>query len=249
MTITLLQLALAATVLTADAAPQGGSPWGNLKVQFVYDGVPPAAARLNVPANVLAGRAAPLREDLVVDSQGGVKNIVVYVRTKDVTVHPRAMRGVQNQVVMEADGLRFEPHVLPMLVTQTLEFRNSEAFAINANLSELGGPGANPLLKPGARFLYTYQRSQSIGQSVTCNVLPWYKAYVLPRDNPYVAVSGSDGSLEISGLPLGELEFQVWHERAGYVHTSELPKGRFNFHVQPGDNDMGVIKLAPQVFN
>ena len=42
------------------------------------------------------------------------------------------------------------------------------------------------------------------------------KAYMLPRENGYFAVSADDGSFEIANLPAGEeLEIQVWHESAG----------------------------------
>ena len=46
----------------------------------------------------------------------------------------------------------------------------------------------------------------------------------------------------------GGLEFQVWHERVGYIETPAWPRGRFEVEIRPGGNDLGTIKLAPDIF-
>jgi len=62
---------------------------------------------------------------------------------------------------------------------------------------------------------------------IACNYHPWESAFVLPRDNPYAAVTKMDGTFTISKLPVGELEFQVWHEKIGYLQTPQWTRGRF----------------------
>ena len=77
------------------------------------------------------------------------------------------------------------------------------------------------------------------------------KGYVLPRDNPYFAVSGADGKFEIKDLPVGKLEFQVWQEKAGNFKdytTGGWKSGRFEFDIKAGDNDLGTIKFDPKLF-
>jgi hypothetical protein len=72
--------------------------------------------------------------------------------------------------------------------------------------------------------------------------------YVLPRDNPYAAVSGDDGSFEIKNLPAGTWEFQVWQEAAGNLAAKpEWKKGKFKLQIKPGDNDLGVIQVSPSL--
>jgi hypothetical protein len=77
------------------------------------------------------------------------------------------------------------------------------------------------------------------------------KGYILPRNNPYAAVSKEDGTFKIEKLPVGELEFQVWQERMGYVDLPSakpaMPKGRFKITIKPGANDLGVIKVDPKL--
>jgi hypothetical protein len=75
---------------------------------------------------------------------------------------------------------------------------------------------------------------------------PWAKSQVFVHRNPFVAVSQSDGSFSLPNLPSGEWEFQVWHERGGYIGF--WPKGRFKQVIKQGDNSLGTIKLKPEYF-
>ena len=60
------------------------------------------------------------------------------------------------------------------------------------------------------------------------------KGYVLPRDNPYAVISGQDGVFKLDKLPVGELEIQVWHEKAGYVAIPGWERGRFKVQIAKG---------------
>ncbi len=83
---------------------------------------------------------------------------------------------------------------------------------------------------------------------VVCNIHPWMRAWLLPRDNPYAAVSGTDGSFVLAKLPVGEWEFQAWHEQGGWPRVPGWNRGRFKVRIKPGRNDLGTIKLAPAQF-
>jgi hypothetical protein len=98
----------------------------------------------------------------------------------------------------------------------------------------------NPLLPPMGNQPYSFNREQTIPQPVSCNIHPWMKGYVLPRSNPYFAVSAADGSFTIKNLPAGEHEFQVWHEAVGYlVAMPEWKTGKFKTTIKPGKNVVG----------
>ena len=127
--------------------------------------------------------------------------------------------------------------------------KNSDPVGHNSNLQPLGDTAINPLLPPGGQAPYKFNKKQSIPQQVTCNIHPWMKGYILPRDNPYAAVSAKDGTLTIKNLPTGDLEFQAWHEKAGYVDTPAWPKGKFTHNIKAGANDLGTIKLGAALFN
>jgi hypothetical protein len=45
-------------------------------------------------------------------------------------------------------------------------------------------------------------------------------SFHFPIEHPWAAVTDQDGNFEITGLPAGELDFRLWHERMGYVERS-----------------------------
>lgn len=231
--------------------------WGNLSGRFVYDGPPPERAKLNVNKDVEYFGDRDLRdESLIVAPDGGLANVVVYLRTKKVPIHPDYEKQAHAKVVLDNKGGRFEPHILPVWLSQTLVIRNADPCGHNSNLQPIADVGINPLIASGGEIEHRFNRAQNIPVPVSCNIHPWMRAYVLPRPNPYVAVSKPDGTFEIKNLPAGmELEFQVWQEKAGYVTKATVngkpvqwKRGRFKMTLKPGDNDLDTIKLPPEIF-
>ncbi|HEY1600139.1 MAG TPA: methylamine utilization protein [Pirellulales bacterium] len=224
--------------------------WGNLKGQFIYNGKAPEPKKLDTTKEPVCVPHNLVDESLLVAPDGGIKNVVIFVRTKkaDLKINP-ALGEPPAQIEIDNKNCRFEPHLLVLQVGQTLLVKNSDPFSHNSNVTEIGGQGANPLIAPGKEATYKYVRSQMVPQPVACNIHPWMRAFVLPRDNPYFAVSSADGKFEIKDLPVGKLEFQVWQEKAGNVDTKEWPKGRFTMDIKAGDNDLGTVKLDPKLFN
>ena len=233
--------------------------WGDLTGKFVFDGEPPVPAPIEVNRDEQAfGNLGLVDESLLVDPEGGLANVLIYVRTKDVDVHPNFAQNANDQVVLDNKGGRFEPRVLGLRLSQELLVRNPDPVAHNTNISPLGDAGINPLLPPAQQVEHRFNRAQNIPAPVQCNVHPWMKAYVLPRANPYFAVSATDGTFEIEKLPAGtELEFQLWQEKSGYLKdaASENGKlkaserGRFTITLEPGKNDLGDIHVDPKLFD
>ena len=82
------------------------------------------------------------------------------------------------------------------------------------------------------------------------------KAYILPRDNPYFAVTNDKGQFEIKDVPAGEnVEFQVWQEVAGGPQIALVipgvtdAKGRIVKNLTDGETlDLGEIKVPASAF-
>jgi hypothetical protein len=232
-----------------ESTAPAGSGWGTLRGRFVYDGAAPAATPINVTKDLnVCGKHNLVDESLEVGENGGLANVVVYVRTKGVKVNPEYAKAAKSDVVLDNKNCRFEPHILPMLVTQTLVIKNSDPIAHNTNSAPIGDQAFNPIIPGGAEAKETLKKVQAIPQPVACNIHPWMKAYVLPRDDPYFAVSKPDGTFEIKDLPTGELDFQAWQEKVGYLKAPGWTNGRFKMTIKPGDNDLGTIKLSPTLF-
>ena len=58
-------------------------------------------------------------------------------------------------------------------------------------------------------------RTPEIMIPVECDVHDWMMGYIGVVDHPFFAVTGSDGSFEISGLPAGDYVIEAWHELFG----------------------------------
>ena len=240
--------AMAALAVLLAAAP-AEAQWGSLKGKFVYDGPVPAFAKLNIDKDVeVCGKHNLVDEALSVAPDGSLLNVVIYVRTKGVQVHPDYAASASAKVVYDNKNCRFEPHILPMALTQTIVLRNSDPVGHNSNVQPLGDQGINPLIPSGGEIEHKFFRAQLVPVQVTCNIHPWMKGYVLPRDNPYFAISGKDGSFEIKNLPVGELEFQAWHEKVGYLTVNNWDKGRFKATISAAGVDLGTIKCPAALF-
>jgi len=252
-----LFLAIALATWTSFAQALCAAEWGNLTGRFVYDGDPPEQAKINITKDAACFGNPDLRdESLVVGPDGGIANVVVYVRTKDVGVHPSYEDSADEQVTIDNKRGRFDPHIVPIRLTQTLVIENSDPCGHNSNLQPIADVGINPLIAPNSQVEHRFNRAQNIPVPVSCNIHPWMRGYVIPRPNPYVTVSDDDGKFTLKNLPADtQLEFQVWQEKAGYVTDAvvdgksvEWNRGRFEYTLSPGENDLGTIKLPPAIF-
>lgn len=283
----LVILALAAVGTFPASAPS--QQWGDLTGKFVFDGMPPQPAKINVNKDVeVFGQLGLKDEALVVAPEGGIANVVVYCRTLNVMINPELATSVPPKVVYDNKGGRFVPHVLTLwLDKQTMVLHNSDPVGHNSNVAPIGDQGINPLLPANSSVDHKFNRSQNIPVGVGCNIHAWMKGYVLPRSNPYATVSKEDGTFKIEKLPVGNLEFLAWQEKSGYVgpleekdaagkatgklvitvagakvvvkDTLKIEKdgkttnadwvtGRFTIDIKPGTNDLGTIRVSPQLF-
>ena len=233
--------------------------WASLKGRFVFDGTPPAPIEITADKDVeVCGKHKLVNEELVVSDDKGIANVVLFVRSKGVTVHPDLVDGSKaDPVVLDNKDCRFQPHVGFVQTGQTLTIKNSDTVGHNSNIATMKNSPSNSLVPSNGSSDVTFSRAEAIPASVTCNIHPWMKAYLVIRPNPYGAVSGADGSFEIENLPVGEeLEFQLWHEKGGYLDEFTLggkkasaKRGRIDFTVEEGGTDLGDIVVDAKMFN
>lgn len=219
--------------------------------RFVYDGVLPERKKLTVDKDVdCCGKFDIRDESLLVSPQGGVANVYVYVRSRDVPVTVSTAEKASRRVVLDNRDCIFKPHCLALWhLRQELQIVNSDPIAQNVAFAPLGDLPANIVLAPApgenTQADWRFRRAQSQPFVVLCNYHPWEKAYLLVRDNPYFAVSDEQGEFQIDGLPPGEWELQLWHERVHYLNLPEWPQGRRTVAIRGEDVDLGTLRLRP----
>ena len=229
--------------------------WATLKGQFVYDGAPPKAKYLDTSgkdSEVCAKHKIPDESLLIDPASKGIANAVVFAR-KTSRVHESQQQAAKDEVVFDQKDCVFLSHVLPLRVGQTLVIKNSDPIGHNTKITTQADLDINPLLPPNDQQKHKFNRQQAMPVPVGCNIHPWMKAYILPRNDSYVAISRADGSFEIANLPAGEeIEFQVWHERGtgpqGVFEAKKgWVKGRFKLTLKAGETtDLGTIAVSPR---
>lgn len=258
---------------TRDERPPQIANTGILSGRFVLDGPPPAPQDLSksyekvevgkpLPRDksgrvwgahmgylqYLQKNLKPKLEDrsLLVDQEGGIANVIVWVTSKDIPVTGR--EDLPPAVIEVRDG-HFSPNVTVLQTGQTLQLENHDPVDVNISLSLNRNGSINPLLPANnleQPFTTTFTKGESLPVKVQSNVVMWSTAWVMIRENSYVAVSRPDGTFDIPNLPPGEWEFRAWHERNGYIN--HWPKVQFRQRIQLGENSLGTIKLKPEFF-
>ena len=216
-----------------------------------------------VSAAVLLGCLAPLAQ---ADEWATIKGKFVFggappaagelKADKDVKINPEAAKAAAGaKVELDNKDCRFEPHVAFVQVGQELVVKNSDSVGHNSNIATVKNAPSNNLIPASGSATVKFTSDEAVPAQVTCNIHPWMKAWLVVRPNPYAAVSKADGTFEIKDVPVGEVELQFWHEKAGYIgemtvggKAEKASKGRKKVAVAAGGTDLGEIVLAPGVF-
>ena len=233
---------VALSISTASAAE-----WGTIKGRFVFKGTAPTPAKIKVDKDVAVCAKHPLvDESIVVGKDGELANVFIYSREKDLAVHPEYKETAEANVEMDNKFCRYSPHCAVLRTSQTLVLKNTDAVAHNVKGDPFKNGSFNILIPPNGEVPKKFTATETLPATVGCNIHPWMSGFVLIREDPYMAVSGEDGTFEIKNVPVGEVEFQLWQEKAGYldgvtVQGKPAKKGRVKINVKPGVLDLGDI--------
>jgi hypothetical protein len=201
------------------AAESSASGWATLRGTFKFDGTPPAPRKLTIdkdPETCGKGNGI-LDNSLVVASDGGIANIVVYAKAKRVheSAQPLGEANTAEPIVFDQKQCTFLTHVLACQVHQKIDVKNSDPIGHNTKIDPAKGVPFNQNLPSQQTVAYAPTDEEALPATVSCSIHPWMRGYLLPRKDKYFAVTRPDGSFEIPNLPAGEeVEVQVWHERA-----------------------------------
>ncbi len=262
-----MQRVLTAALLFACCAlgrPAVAAEWGDLTINFVYDGPVPVPAKLNPNKDAeFCGKHNLVDESLTVNKENkGIRDVFcfVYVRRggQQPAVHPDYEKTANAEIKLDNKGCRFEPHALFLRTTQTLLVGNPDPVGHNTNVTVLKNVPQNLLIPAGGTAPMKFPNEETLPSNVACNIHPWMSAKLMIISHPYGAVSDKDGKLTIKNLPAGEWTFRFWHEKPGFVgHKANLKfagksekwrSGRKKLTIKPGANDFGEVVLTEANF-
>lgn len=230
--------------------------WGTIKGRFVFDGTPPAPGNITVNKDQeVCGKHPLSNESLLVSKDGGLANVVMFARNKNLEVNPDYAATADKPVLLDNLECHFVPHVVAVRTGQPLEIKNSDSVGHNTNIAFATNAPFNAIISSGSPpATQKLSSAEPAPAPAVCNIHPWMKGYVVVQAHPYVAISGKDGTFEIKNAPAGiPLEFQVWHESSsgpsGAVQAERpdlkwQPNGRFTVTLEPGQTlDLKEIKV------
>jgi hypothetical protein len=238
------------------AVPTG---WAALTGVFKFDGAPPPREAVLVSRDVTVcapGGQAPMSESLVVGPNGGIKDVVIFlnqnIAPEEPWTHASMTPGKTEEIVFDQKQCIFLSHVLAMQASQPLKIVNSDPVGHNTKLEPKSNPPFNQNIGGGGSFVHQLSNEEKAPIPVSCSVHPWMNAFIVVRDNSYVAVSAEDGAFEIPNLPAGvELEFRVWQASANFVQDVQVngadqkwSRGRFAMTLDPQDESKNRLDVT-----
>ncbi|BDG08465.1 carboxypeptidase regulatory-like domain-containing protein [Anaeromyxobacter paludicola] len=193
-------LAAAAALL---ALPSAGRS-GELRGVVEYGGPVPRLAPIPVTKDHgTCGESQP--DESLVTAGGRLANVVVQVK---------GAPGSPARLVLGQDRCRYRPHVLAAPVGSTLAFANGDPVLHNVHGYRVKATAFNLAMPQQGQQSAPRKLDRPGPVRVRCDVHGWMGAWVVATEGP-AAVSASDGTFAIAGLPPGNWTVTAWHETLG----------------------------------
>ncbi len=201
-----------APVIKLLPAPQTGTTVTGRAL--VVGKVPPAVTQ--APGSDPYCARSPIPDEaLLVDGQGGLRNVLVRV----VEGVAGAYAPPSEPVLLTQSACRYRPRVLGIVRGQPVQVTNSDETLHNVH-ALLGQRTVLNLVQVNAaappidlRPMLAAAKTNPL--QLRCDVHPWMTAYLWVLDQPFFAVTAEDGTFSIKNLAAGEYVLEAWHEQLG----------------------------------
>lgn len=202
----------------APVSPQERPPFKLTGQEGMIEGVVNVAGAVP-PGQVISMAADPacasqnqggVRADDLVVTRGRLANALVYVESAALDAYAYAPRPWDS--VLGRRRCMTTPRVVALQAGDTLSVQNGDRTKHNYDFQTKANPIFNRFLAPGESFEVLYARPEP-PFVVRCRLHPWERGYVAVLPHPFFYVTGRGGSFAIQGLPPGEYEVVVWHEK------------------------------------
>jgi len=200
---------------SAPAATVDPATAGTIMGKIAFTGEKPRQVQIRmdaVPACAQAHSSPVYVQDAVVNDNGTLSNVFVYVKEG---LGDARYAASSPEVELDQSGCMYTPHVVGMTLGQKIRFKNTDPTNHNVHPLPMSNREWNQSQPPGSEDIVQEFARPEVMIPVKCNVHPWMIAYVGVLPHPFFSVTGSDGSFEIKGLPPGDYVIEAWHEKFG----------------------------------
>ena len=186
------------------STPAGGSITGTVR----FAGPVPHQPVADAAAFGMCGKTHSY-DRLILGRDKGVEYTLIYI------ANPPAGRANFPPVTITQQGCGYTPHMAIATRGSTVTFANDDPGLHNVHGYYVSGSERETLFNfaQPSKGMRSAQQLRKPGMvNVQCDVHAWMNAWIWVTDNPYVAVTKSDGSYSIDGLPPGTYKLIMWHE-------------------------------------
>jgi hypothetical protein len=150
---------------------------------------------------------------LIVGSEGGVANTVVYLRNISAG---KAFSTSQPKPLLNQKYCRYVPHVLLVPQKTDLDIKSSDATLHTVHME---GAATYNLPFPFTNQISSRTMATAGLITVKCNGgHVWMNGEIWVIPHPYYAVTDDSGKFELKDVPPGEYELVAWHEGWNILH-------------------------------
>jgi len=146
-------------------------------------------------------------ERLIVGAQGGVANTVVFLKS---ITSGKTMDIPMPRRFLDQRHCRYEPHVLLVPVSGSLQMKSSDAVLHTVHME---GAATYNLPFPFPNQVVSRDMAAPGVVTLKCNGgHTWMNAEMMVVTHPYYAVTDESGKFELTNVPPGQYELVAWHE-------------------------------------
>jgi plastocyanin len=211
------------TVKAAGAGPVATNGVATVRGLVKFEGSVPKGRPISMAADPSCAHqhSSPvLEQEVMTDAKGDLQNAIVFVSAG---LGDRTFEAPAEPAVVHQKGCLYQPHVLAVRANQPLRVVNDDPTSHNIHPTPANNREWNKAEPPGASLDERFAREE-IAIPVKCNVHPWMHGYIAVFKHPYFAVTGKDGSFDLSSLPPGTYTIEAWHEKLG-ISTQTITIG------------------------
>ncbi len=188
---------------------------GTISGKVSFTGTRPVMKTIDMSANPACEKAHPSpvkSEEVVVNDNGTLKNVFVWIKSglPDAPWTPPSAA-----VTLDQKGCIYTPRVLGVMVNQEVHFTNSDPTNHNIHPMPNLNQEWNESQPPNGEAKAKKFDKEEVMVPVKCNIHPWMRAYIGVVHHPFFAVTGTDGTFRINGVPPGKYTLEAWQERYG----------------------------------
>jgi plastocyanin len=165
--------------------------------------------------------------------------VVLWLEPLDRPAPPTPGRRVE----MKQKDKEFQPHVVAIPLNGTVDFPNLDLIFHNAFSNFSGQPFDVGLYPPRTSRSVLFKHAGIV--RVFCNIHSTMSAIIAVVNSPWYAVTTSTGKYDITGVPPGEYQLHLFHERARQDNLGYLER---HITVPEGGVTMPLISISETGF-